>query len=415
MNRKSNIEGAKPLINEESRVHLLFILFFLSAGLVHVLAKLSIFVLRSNNLIFGIYTCAILLWVSHTDKKILQPAVRRYFRAIAILLIILSAARTLRYELFPDETTIGRYIWYSYYFFFIANAILLFLSVLYIGKAEDEKVDKRWNLIYIPAAVLVLLMMTNDVHQLAFLFPEGISKYPSVPVKYGILYFITLGFLMLITMSVITITFFRAVKSKRRDIWIPFIVVMFWGLYAFLYVIDIEPFYWVRAAYKAPEFNCIITIAFTESLLATHLLPSNHGYDKFWDMSSLKIGMQDDCDNFIKTSEENRELSPELIKKAQEKPIYLDSDSVLHAAKISGGRSFWINDIRELRKLHLYASEMGDVMQEENELIRAETQMIEDMLRIEQQSKIYDEIRGKLDDKLQKLSLILNNIPEKQA
>ena len=60
-------------------------------------------------------------------------------------------------------------------------------SVVAYGSQDGEKKRKplsaRWNLLFLPAVLLILLVFTNDVHEQVFSFAEGLqnaTKYISL-------------------------------------------------------------------------------------------------------------------------------------------------------------------------------------------------------------------------------------------
>ena len=51
-----------------------------------------------------------------------------------------------------------------------------FCSFIY-WKPYHYQLERKWRILYIPAFILISGIMTNDFHQLAFRFPDGIQNW----------------------------------------------------------------------------------------------------------------------------------------------------------------------------------------------------------------------------------------------
>ena len=93
----------------------------------------------------------------------------------AALMLLWMTLRAIKYNSPADINTYGRYLWYSYYIAMVFLPLMMFFAMLNIGKPENT--NNRKYLLIIPAAVLVLLVMTNDFHQLAFVFEPDFHNW----------------------------------------------------------------------------------------------------------------------------------------------------------------------------------------------------------------------------------------------
>lgn len=83
--------------------------------------------------------------------------------------------KLVKYHVFYNDI-VERYLWYSYYIPQCIAPVVLFLTVLGMGNKINKKVAKLWNLLYIPAILLIFMAFTNDMHQHVFYFDEGLDK-----------------------------------------------------------------------------------------------------------------------------------------------------------------------------------------------------------------------------------------------
>ena len=68
--------------------------------------------------------------------------------------------------------------------------VLAVLVALSLGKPENYRLPKWTHFLYLPSALLFLLVLTNDLHQLVFFFPTGVLSTREY--DYGIGYYVVL-------------------------------------------------------------------------------------------------------------------------------------------------------------------------------------------------------------------------------
>ena len=78
--------------------------------------------------------------------------------------------RTLKYNVFY-EPVLRRYSWYGYYVPLLSIPSLSVIAALKMRESENQK-RRQWTGIFLVITVgVILLVMTNDLHQLVFRFP----------------------------------------------------------------------------------------------------------------------------------------------------------------------------------------------------------------------------------------------------
>ncbi len=391
--------------------YVIVMILFLLSGAVHILAKIYPLRLKSNILILVFYSLAIEIWFQKINKKMIYRSVHRILYKITACLFALMLVRTIRYELIPQNLPLSRYTWYSYYLFLTVLALLIHRLILYVGKSEQDKINPYWRLLYIPALIFSGLFLTNDYHQLIFIFTrEGTQTL----VKYGLFFYLYVAFLAVVMALNVFLTYKKcSFKRNIGALWHTFLPLLTWGIYTFLYIIDWPPFFWIKTAFKSPELNSIIILWFIDSLIYSGLLPSNNFYDQFWQLSSLKMGIIDWSGAFFESQhlEETEGITKDQILLAQSEPIKLNDHTMLTSRQIRGGLCFWLEDISELEDLRVKLKAVGDVKSEENDLIRAENQMHKERHLLAEQKKIYQSIQERLQDKSRQVKAIIDQLP----
>ena len=166
-----------------------------------------------------IYIGLALFWGITLHQRVLQKNILHYLQVMDAGIVFLMISRYVKYDFFKGVAE--RYIWYLYYIPQIIVPLVLLFCALSIGRREDEGINRKWNLLFIPAIFLCIGIMTNDFHNLAFKFQPGMSDWSS---KYSheILYYATLFWmigLMIISVAII----YRKCKvcRSRKKAWIP--------------------------------------------------------------------------------------------------------------------------------------------------------------------------------------------------
>ena len=367
-----------------------------------------------NIIIYAFYTAAAFIWISQIRRRVLQPEVRRNLMAAAYLMVFWMGLRTVKYMfLFRGHFT-GRYAWYLYYLPQTFCVLLMFFSVLYIGRPYDRPISRLWKLLYIPAVIISAGILTNDIHQLAFRFPEGKTNWIDVPYIHGPFYFAALLWIFVLFTAVLAIVLIRcAVPGRRRKVWISLVPLGVGICYLVMFFIDPDNI--LQFMFRVPEMVCVIFAAFMEGLIVTHLLPSNDGYGDFWNASSIGAGIMDKDGVIRYRSEQNVQASPEQILEAQNHEVLLmDGNVSLRSHAVHGGYGYWTRDISEINHLNRELEELGDVLAEENAMLDAENKLAESRFRIEEQNKLYDSITESVRSQIDRVSSLLDGISSEE-
>lgn len=362
-----------------------------------------------NSIIMMLFLAAIIIWFFQLRRRLLQPYVRRNLMAAALLMIFWIAIRTIKYEfLFPLEHISVRYAWYLYYIPFIFIPLLMFLSVLYIGKPYNSPISRLWNLLYIPAVLLGTGILTNDIHQSAFYFPGGFGNWNNDSYVYGPVYYGVMIWVGTLFVAMLVIALSRcAVPANRKKIWIPLLPLSFGVIYTVLYILYSDNI--LRLILTFPEMGCFLFAAYMESLIVVHLFPSNDKYSDCWNASSIGAGIMDMNGTIHYKSRHSVPVTEEQVREAERRDVYLvDGNVVLRSHRIHGGFCYWNKDISEINKLNRMLEDIGNVLSEENIMLEAENKIREERIRISRQNALYDSIAGKVSPQLDIISRLLD-------
>ena len=393
-------------------LNILCVFLVLLAGCLRLVGKYTGLILH-NGIILVIFALASFVWMSQIRKRILQPDVRNNLVAVALLIIFWMSVRTLKYEFIFDISPFKRWFWYLYYVPMLIIPLLMFLSVLHIGLPQNKSIDRRWNLLYIPTAVIILGVLTNDFHQLAFRFSGGPANWDDTDYIRGPFYYAAMLWMALLLAAILVVVFVRcAVPERRKKILVPAIPLFIGAIYMLCVIVDDKM---VTGFLTVPEMGCFLFATFMESLMDVHLFPANDNYSALFNASSIGAGIMDESGAVRYKSEMSIPTNLARVIKAQSEPLIIeDGNAIFKSRAINGGFCYWMRDISQINMLNCELEDLGDVLAEENTMLEAENNMRVKRLRIEEQNKLYDDLARNVRSQLEKLQELLENLPENE-
>ena len=392
---------------KELKRYIPYLAAILAAGFIRLFAQN--FHLPYHGILSMIYICIYSLWCGAVQRRFTHKDIRGMLGAAGVMSIFLIITRMIKYEFVSTGTVINRLLWYSYYIPFTVIPVLMLLAVLRIGKAENEDIPKAWYLLFVPVVVIITGIMTNDLHEQAFRFTDDATD----SYTYGFLYYAVYAFIIIMLAGVITVLIKNG-SSKRfiGRLWLPLTVLGFGGVYTLLYSQRTV----LREMYEFPEMISLVMIGFLESLILTRMIPSNADHESFFRSSSINAGLADRYGNIKLLSSDNLAPFKEDILSAVSEPLLLpESNDLLKCKTVSGGYFYWIEDISELLRLNEELENTGGYLTEEQSMLEESARIEEERKRVTQQNILYDNIAVSLRPQLERLSDILDSLPEDEG
>ena len=136
-----------------------------------------------------IYICLMSAWGISVRARIVQVQARRYLTGIAALIVLWLVLRSLKYGIFNENVDARRYLWYGYYISMIYMPLMAFLVAMSLGKSENYRLPRWTGALYIVAGLILLMVLTNDLHRFVFVFPNNVMSDRDY--SYGPGYYIT--------------------------------------------------------------------------------------------------------------------------------------------------------------------------------------------------------------------------------
>lgn len=347
-----------------------------------------------------IYLALAMGYAVSIQQRIMQTAVRRLMMTAVGMAALWIFLRTCKYRFF-DSQSIQRLLWYLYYLPQLLSPTLALLASLHLGRREDQPLPRAWYLLLIPAALLFLGVMTNDLHQQAFRFTLTGSNDDYT---HGPVYYLSVGW-MLAMMALSTLVLFRRsrVRSGRRFIWLP------GTLFAAGFALSLMSFTNIITAYKIPELFCATFVITWECCIRIGLVPSNTNYSGIFTASTISAQIADQEDDVVIRSTGAQPLTKEQLYSAHEGVAALDPDTRLHSHVLHGGRIYWTDSVAELNRIRRQLEEAAATLARDNELVRTENELRQQQARLEEQNRLYDSMLPAVRPQLNTVSRLLDD------
>lgn len=345
------------------------------------------------------------LWGVSVHRRVMQAQVRRYLMWVSLLMVAWLTLREFRWHLVwsPD---VGRWLWYAYYIPILLILLLALLVSLSLGKPETYRLPPWMGWLFLPTGALLLLVLTNDLHQWVFRFPGGALTGGDLNYTYGpVFYLVTAwGILCAVTAFVVMVSKCR-IPRTRKFLWLPLVPFGAALLYVILYGVRL-PF--VTAALgDLAVFDCLLFTAFFESCIQCGLIQSNILYDQLFRASVDTSAQITDYSYTVQyTAHDTETISREDMKKAETGPVFLPGGRRLHNMPVNGGHVIWTEDISQLLELRETLEEKQEELQEHHAFLQSEYQKEKAHRLVVEQNRLLDLLQSVTRPQLRKIETL---------
>ena len=384
------------------------VFFFLLAGFLQWIdSRLPLFWHRLCGLsAHAIFLSLLLYWCALLRLRIVDKPTRLYLTLAGSLLVLWLAFRWMKYDFVPRGGRASRYLWYLYYLPQCFAPLLGFYASFGLLRKKNRPIPWPLYLLYIAPTVLVLLILTNDFHQLAFRFPRGLENagddYYFGPVAY-----LAFAWFAIMTLSCIALFFYRCGNSAaRKRMWALVVVTALlavFGAICFLFALD---------SYKVPEIYCFGFLLFFEVSIQIGLIPANDNDAYYYSRSHLDFFLMGK-DQKVHYASCQELPSPSTIQKALEEKECFEGNIRLRSHSISGGTAFWAEDLRSVLNLLEERKNLNRELEEQRELLAYENSLKEKRATAKEKNRIYDEVNASIQTEAEQTLKILKILQEK--
>ena len=398
---------------KEKKNTLLFLALLLLAGFAYLLTRTRIsivdtFMFSAN---FMLYIGLLIFWMHSVRDRLLPTRARRYVILSALLMIFYLLVRVLRFRILT-EVVIRRYVDYAYNIPMVLVPTLFLMTCIRISRGEEAEGKGKERLLLIPACAILLLILSNDLHQLFYRRLIPLQEFHSIvgTYTYGPLFYLMYGWMAITMVTGFVILIRKTCRQNLRGLaWFAGVAFLWIGL-ALLNRLVFTPLGLVRM-YHSPEIQVFGMLGSFEVCIRNRLIPYNENYTGFFSNLGLPVHITDEALRTVYETNLQIPASPEQLSAAVTGPVYLDEDTRLSGMKIRPGYAFWTEDESELHRENRRLAQANELLSEENDLIAVENELKAKKARLDAQNRVYDRIAAALYPKQKQIEALLMSTP----
>lgn len=234
-----------------------------------------------NKFITLLFAIFFTMWTIRLYYKLYDNKTRRYILFIGILIVFWMLIRIIRGV--TIDINIERICWYLYYL------PLIFIPTLFYVCSNSllSKMNKtRKIFIYLISSILLILVLTNDFHELVFKFNNGIYFHNDYNHYVGY-YLIFIWIFYLFGGSMIKLAINRLKIKKDLKVFLPLIVLLLGLIYTYLYILDVP---YIRET-NMSIVNSVLICLGIELAFYLDLIPNNKKYIQKFFNSNLDMAI----------------------------------------------------------------------------------------------------------------------------
>lgn len=289
------------------------------------------------------------------------------------------------------------YTWYLLYIplLFIPSMWFITNNQIYIKNKTYKKVVAIISLAI--SLLLFMLVLTNDFHELVFIFPEGSTGSHPSGYKYNFGYFIIYAFIFLEILT--TIVLFYTFSNKKTTIKqkiLPSVVIALILVYSILYVVtDISVPY-------LSDMTLVYTILGTLLVfvaLKCGLIKNSGAYFEFFETCNVPLAIEN----------EKQDIEYQNIQYRNKKA---NKNMLVQKQKLSSGMLLVLDDVGKLKNLQKELKIENEKLEYTNKILENKKEILQKEKQIKQRTLLLDKVEKQIKNKKNVLEELLNSLPE---
>ena len=355
----------------------LIVAAFLLCGALHVLLYGVGFADNFAQLFCAAFT---IIWAVSVEERITDRRLRRILLGIAVLLLLYLLVQVARYSLYNATVVPDHILWYVFYIPMLALPVFCLYLAAFVHRPESAPVPPALYAAVAFALLMMLGILTNDLHFSFKSFPEGIDAADG-RAKSGWLYYLAsvfqygsyiLSFGILLNKS-------RRHKSQKHW-WLTAVPLLVGILYFVVFPLDIGRRFFPTRLWNIGEMLVFCLIAGLEACIQIGLIPANTGYEKLFPLVDFPVVLY------------NTRAEPVYASGVTKLPLRETEDTRILRHPISGGYMEWEVDVGQLNRLNRELEEYTQSIEARNAYLSAEVKIRAEKSRLETRNRIYDKI-----------------------
>lgn len=398
-------------INKNTKIMLASVVFlYLLSGIFQYIdAHVETLPIRLSAISYLGHLALCTLYVVYARRNIIQPDVKYYITSAVVYLYGWLIIALMEEVIFPAAHPGNRVLWYMQYIPMLMIPNLFFFAALYLNKHKSESISGAWWLTFIVTFVIIIVIMTNDIHFFVFTFPGGLNRFFEGH-RFNTGFYIAMGWMFALLFGCMIVLYQKAKLRKKMSYVFTMGIGLGLGLMYFGWWLDgrrVIP--WFNDMYSIPQFSEAIFLMTTEICMRFGLINVNSNYREFFEASELSISLVDGEEQTIYQTAGQFPITKDDMEDALKSDIYVDEDHRLHGQEVSGGHMFWINDLSSINRVAKRLRQVHAELEEDNNLIAAENDMIARMVQADEQNKLYTMLAQQMQPQLDRIEEIVKS------
>ena len=261
--------------------------------------------------------------------------------------------------------------------------------------------------------LLLLLVLTNDLHQQVFSFPSGVLSDQEY--RYEGSYFFVLGWVALCAgFALLSMVKNCRIPRSRRIRWLPLVPLALSFVYACMYV---KKVYWVWVlAGDMTVSQCLIFASILECCIQCGLIQSNLGYDELFEATSLPVQITDHafCTQYVSVAMQGA-LPQSELRQMQQDTLRLGDDTLLKRHKLRRSWVFWKEDISALNQIRKELELTRDELRDTGNVLAVENAQRARWLKLTEENRLYDMMEAQTARQIAMLRDLLAELQKTEA
>lgn len=355
-----------------------------------------------------IYLGLFATWGISARRRVIQVEVRRWLLAVSVLMVSWIAVREFKWR-FVMRPDLIRYLWYSYYIPILMIPLFALFVAMSLGRSADYRLPKWTELFWVPTLFMICTVLSNDLHQAVFRFPEAAVAWTEQEYTYGPLFWAAFGWGMLCAVSSFGIMIVRArIPKTGKRLWLPVLPVALAVCQILLSVARVPVI--SQLGSDLAVFDCLVYTAFFECCIACGLIQSNTRYgDLFRAAGDISMQIVDE-DYIVRYAADSADTIPQGVMEAAEKePVMWRGGRRVHSMQINGGHAVWAEDLSEILALREQLQDRQEELTERNALLHLEYEREKEHRIIEEQNRLYDLLQNETQEQIDHIQRLATN------
>ena len=325
-------------------------------------------------------------------------------KLLSVMGLVLILLRGIKYSAVAGVGVLARHCWYLYYIPILLIPLFLLYIALLVSTKNKKRDLKIWYVTLVITVILIVLLLTNDLHQLIFKFNANFENWDS-DYSRGLLFYAIYFWQFVVYLSAIIILVFKCrVSTSKKNAWIIILPAVIGIILYILLLTENMPKINGTHIMEFPEVQIFTVVTLFECCMQIGLIPTNTNYGKIFNNMSIPTQITDTQGNVIYSSQKASVLTKQQF--CSESGSRISEHTILYKMEISGGFGFWQYDMSEIDRLNSELTDAKEYLKQEVELVKLKNELKEKRTKLRERTLVYDLIAKSTQKQSQQISLL---------